>query len=96
VQPDSFYFNVIPFAEDVREFQFPSFSSFPASCQPNKQQLESAANFIKMLDLAPDGKKEILLPDFTPNPVLAVVHFPCYLVYLKVNHLIYPIMYKLV
>ncbi|WJX49311.1 ATP-dependent DNA helicase II subunit 2 [Trifolium repens] len=69
--PDSFYFNVLPFAEDVREFQFPSFSSFPASCQPNKQQLESAANFIKMLDLAPDGKKEILLPDFTPNPVLA-------------------------
>ncbi|GAU38607.1 hypothetical protein TSUD_266470, partial [Trifolium subterraneum] len=69
--PDSFYFNVLPFAEDVREFQFPSFSSFPASCQPNKQQLESAANFIKMLDLAPDGKKEVLLPDFTPNPVLA-------------------------
>jgi hypothetical protein len=49
-----------------------------------------------MLDLAPDGKNEVLLPDFTPNPVLAVVHFPCYLVYLKVNHLIYPIMYKLV
>ncbi|PNY13475.1 ATP-dependent DNA helicase 2 subunit ku80-like protein [Trifolium pratense] len=66
--PDSFYFNILPFAEDVREFQFPSFSSFPALCQPNKQQLESAANFIKMLDLAPDGKKEVLLPDFTPNP----------------------------
>ncbi|XP_012574811.2 ATP-dependent DNA helicase 2 subunit KU80-like isoform X1 [Cicer arietinum] len=69
--PDSFYFNVLPFAEDVREFQFPSFSNFPASCQPNEQQLESAANFIKMLDLAPDGKKEILIPDFTSNPVLA-------------------------
>ncbi|CAL5211059.1 unnamed protein product [Lathyrus oleraceus] len=69
--PDSFYFNVLPFAEDVREFQFPSFTNFPASCQPNKQQLESAANFIKMLDLAPDGEKEVLLPDFTPNPVLA-------------------------
>lgn len=69
--PDSFYFNILPFADDVREFQFPSFSSFPASCQPNEQQLESAANFIKMLDLAPDGKQEVLLPDFTPNPVLA-------------------------
>ncbi|CAK8575064.1 unnamed protein product [Lathyrus sativus] len=69
--PDSFYFNVLPFAEDVREFQFSSFTNFPVSCQPNKQQLESAANFIKMLDLAPDGEKEVLLPDFTPNPVLA-------------------------
>lgn len=72
MQPDSFYFNVLPFAEDVREFQFPSFTDFPASCQPNEQQLESAANFIKMLDLAPPGKEEVLLPDFTPNPVLEV------------------------
>ncbi|KAJ1440679.1 SPOC-like, C-terminal domain superfamily [Sesbania bispinosa] len=68
--PDSFYFNVLPFAEDVREFQFPSFTNFPASCQPNEQQLESAANLVKMLDLAPHGKEEVLQPDFTPNPVL--------------------------
>ncbi|KAJ4976962.1 hypothetical protein NE237_002068 [Protea cynaroides] len=68
--PDSFYFNVLPFAEDVREFQFPSFSSFPSSWQPNEQQQEAADNLVKMLDLAPPGKEEALHPDFTPNPVL--------------------------
>ncbi|CAJ1949838.1 unnamed protein product [Sphenostylis stenocarpa] len=68
--PDSFYLNVLPFAEDVREFQFPSFSNLPASWQPNGQQLEAAANLIKTLDLAPHGQEEVLLPDFTPNPVL--------------------------
>ncbi|RQO86986.1 hypothetical protein POPTR_002G148200v4 [Populus trichocarpa] len=68
--PDSFYFNVLPFAEDVREFQFPSFSNFPASWLPNEQQQEAADNLVKMLDLAPSGKQEALLPDFTPNPIL--------------------------
>jgi ATP-dependent DNA helicase 2 subunit 2 len=69
-QPDSFYFNVLPFAEDVREFQFPSFNNFPASWQPNEQQQEAADNLVKMLDLAPSGKEEALQPEFTPNPVL--------------------------
>lgn len=59
--------------EDVREFQFPSFSNFPASWQPNEQQQEAADNLVKMLDLAPSGKREILQPDFTPNPVLEVL-----------------------
>ncbi|KAL5564347.1 hypothetical protein UlMin_027511 [Ulmus minor] len=68
--PDSFYFNVLPFAEDVREFQFPSFNNFPSSCQPNDQQQEAADNFVRMLDLAPSGKAEALQPDITPNPVL--------------------------
>ncbi|QHO25243.1 ATP-dependent DNA helicase 2 subunit [Arachis hypogaea] len=68
--PDSFYFNVLPFAEDVREFQFPSFSKFPAALQPNQQQLEAASNLVEMLDLAPCGKEKALLPDLTPNPVL--------------------------
>lgn len=67
---DSFYFNVLPFAEDVREFQFPSFSNFPVSWQPNEQQQEAADNLVKMLDLAPSGKGEILQPELTPNPVL--------------------------
>ncbi|KAJ8748966.1 hypothetical protein K2173_013404 [Erythroxylum novogranatense] len=70
VQPDSFYFNVLPFTEDVREFLFPSFSSFPAACQPTEQQQEAADNLVKMLDLAPAGRQEALPPDFTPNPVL--------------------------
>uniref|UniRef100_K7KX46 Ku domain-containing protein n=1 Tax=Glycine max TaxID=3847 RepID=K7KX46_SOYBN len=41
-----------------------------ASWQPNGQQLEATANLIKKLDLAPHGQEEVLLPDFTPNPVL--------------------------
>ena len=56
----------------MREFQFPYFTNFPASWQPNEQQLEGAANLVKSLDLAPHGKEEVLLPDFTPNPVLEV------------------------
>ncbi|RVX00939.1 ATP-dependent DNA helicase 2 subunit KU80 [Vitis vinifera] len=68
--PDSFYFNVLPYAEDVREFQFPSFSNLPASWQPNEEQQEAADNLVKMLDLAPSGSRETLLPDLTPNPVL--------------------------
>lgn len=74
-QPDSFYFNVLPFAEDVREFQFPSFSNFPA---PNELQQEAVDNFVRMFDLAPSGQEEALLPDFTPNPVLEVlIHKIC-------------------
>ncbi|PON67235.1 Ku [Parasponia andersonii] len=68
--PDSFYFNVLPFAEDVREFQFTSFSNLPASRQPTEQQQEAADRFVQMFDLAPSVKEESLLPDFTPNPVL--------------------------
>ncbi|KAJ4727118.1 ATP-dependent DNA helicase 2 subunit KU80 [Melia azedarach] len=68
--PDSFYFNVLPFAEDIREFQFPSFNNFPMLWQPNEKQQEAADILVKMLDLAPSGKPETLLPEFTPNPVL--------------------------
>ncbi|XP_076945842.1 ATP-dependent DNA helicase 2 subunit KU80-like [Bidens hawaiensis] len=67
---DSFYFNVLPFAEDVREFQFPSFNSLPVSLQPSAEQQEAADKLVMMLDLAPAGKEESLLPEFTPNPVL--------------------------
>ncbi|GMI66917.1 ARABIDOPSIS THALIANA KU80 HOMOLOG [Hibiscus trionum] len=75
--PDSFYFNVLPFAEDLREYQFPSFNSFPASWQPNEQQQKAADELVQMLDLAPSGKEETLLPEFTPNPVLE--RFYCHL-----------------
>ncbi|XP_019189359.1 PREDICTED: ATP-dependent DNA helicase 2 subunit KU80 [Ipomoea nil] len=68
--PDSLYFNALPFAEDVREFQFPSFSNLPSSMLPNEQQQEAADNLVKMLDLAPSDSQEALLPEFTPNPVL--------------------------
>ncbi|KAK1394041.1 ATP-dependent DNA helicase 2 subunit KU80 [Heracleum sosnowskyi] len=68
--PDSFYLNVLPFVEDVREFQFPSFSNLPSSMLPNNEQQEAADNLVKMLELAPTGKAECLQPEFTPNPVL--------------------------
>eukprot|EP00268_Persea_americana_P001015 TRINITY_DN10302_c0_g3_i2.p1 TRINITY_DN10302_c0_g3~~TRINITY_DN10302_c0_g3_i2.p1 ORF type:complete len:587 (+),score=125.01 TRINITY_DN10302_c0_g3_i2:1336-3096(+) len=68
--PDSFYFNVLPFAEDVREFQFPSFSDLPLSWQPNERQQEAADKLVMMLDLMPSGREEVLQPDLTPNPVL--------------------------
>ncbi|VAH96463.1 unnamed protein product [Triticum turgidum subsp. durum] len=68
--PDSFYFNILPFAEDIRDFPFRSFSSLPPSSQPTEEQQEAADNLVKMLDLAPPGREEILRPDFTPNPML--------------------------
>lgn len=83
-QPDSFYFNVLLFAEDVREFQFPSFSNFPVSWQPNEQQQEAADNLVKMLDLAPSGKVEILQPELTPNPALEVLNICGYFGFLDV------------
>ncbi|WCJ22843.1 ATP-dependent DNA helicase 2 subunit KU80 [Euphorbia peplus] len=67
---DSFIFNVLPFAEDVREFQFPSLNNPPAAWQPNDKQQEAADNLVLMLDLAPPGKEEALMPEFTPNPIL--------------------------
>ena len=75
MQPDSFYFNVLPFIEDVREYQFPSFDSLPVSMQPNEQQQKAADEFVQMLNLAPSGKEEALFPDFTPNPVLEVLKY---------------------
>lgn len=90
MQPDSFYLNVLPFAEDIREFQFPSFSNFPASWKPNGQQLEAAANLIKTLDLAPHGQAEVLLPDFTSNPVLEVLILSTriFLVYILISSVV--------
>ncbi|KAL5218549.1 hypothetical protein ABZP36_019233 [Zizania latifolia] len=68
--PDSFYLNILPFAEDIREFQFRSFSNLPSSSRPTEEQQEAADKLVKMLDLAPPGREEILKPDFTPNPML--------------------------
>ncbi|KAF3631207.1 hypothetical protein FXO38_20919 [Capsicum annuum] len=70
--PDSFYFNVLPFAEDAREFHFPSFSHLPSSMHPNEKKQEAADKLVHMLYLAPPEKQEVLPRDFTPNPVLEV------------------------
>ncbi|PHT73313.1 hypothetical protein T459_24098 [Capsicum annuum] len=70
--PDSFYFNVLPFAEDAREFHFPSFSHLPSSMHPNEKKQEAADKLVHMLYLAPPEKQEVLPRDFTPNPVLEI------------------------
>lgn len=64
---------MLPFAEDVREFQFPSLRNLPSSMQPNEQQQEAADKLVQMLDLAPAGKEELLPPNLTPNPILEVL-----------------------
>lgn len=64
---------MLPFAEDVREFQFPSFSNLPSSMQPNEQQQDAADKLVQMLDLAPADGEEVLPPDLTPNPALEVL-----------------------
>lgn len=63
----------------MREYQFPSFSNLPSYLQPNQQQLEATDNLVKMLDLAPDGEEKVLLPEFTPNPILEVYILLMYL-----------------
>lgn len=67
---DGFYFNVIPFLDDMREFRFTSFSSMPESLQPSCEQQEAAYNLVRMLDLSPSEDEELLQPEQTINPVL--------------------------
>ncbi|KAG0556988.1 hypothetical protein KC19_11G093300 [Ceratodon purpureus] len=67
---DGFYFNVIPYDDDIRAFQFKSFSSVPEPLQPNIDQQEAADNLVRMLDLSPDGDEELLQPEHTVNPIL--------------------------
>lgn len=57
----------------MREFQFPSFSNLPSSMLPNEQQQEAADKLVRMLDLAPTGREEVLQPNLTPNPGLEVL-----------------------
>ncbi|EFJ38580.1 hypothetical protein SELMODRAFT_74928, partial [Selaginella moellendorffii] len=67
---DSFYFNIVPFAEDIREFGFASFDDRPASQLPSKQQEEATDLLVQMLDLSPSDSVESLQPEKTSNPVL--------------------------
>lgn len=71
-QPDCFYFNILPFMEDAREFPFSSLDTLPLNLQPSLSQQEAADNFVKLFDLAPSDQEEILLPERTLNPVLQV------------------------
>ena len=65
---------MLPFAEDVREFQFPSFNNFPSSWLPSKEQQDAADDLVNMFDLVSQRRGEILAPDLMPNPVLEVFY----------------------
>lgn len=67
---DGFYFNVIPFADDIREYPFTSFNTLPEALQPSEVQQKAADNLVHMLDLAPAENREMLQPDGTMNPIL--------------------------
>ncbi|KAL2644979.1 hypothetical protein R1flu_012566 [Riccia fluitans] len=67
---DCFYFNIIPFSEDLREFAFASFKDRPAGQQPTRLQQETADALVQMMDLCPSPGDEILKPENTVNPVL--------------------------
>lgn len=93
-QADGFYFNVIPFADDMREFQFKSFSSAPESLQPSVEQQAAADNLVRMLDLSPDDDEELLQPEQTVNPILQVrVIVPK--VFVLVQMLVHPLKHHL-
>ena len=51
-QPDAFYFNALPFAEDIREFYFPPLESLPANQQPTPVQLRAAEELVRSLTVA--------------------------------------------
>ena len=51
-QPDAFFFNALPFAEDIREFYFPSLESLPANQQPTPVQLRAAEELVRSLTVA--------------------------------------------
>ena len=50
---DFLLFNTIPFAEDIRDYIFPSFFTLAPKLQPSDAQLTAAENLIKSMDLAP-------------------------------------------
>eukprot|EP00850_Spirogloea_muscicola_P013604 SM000093S24415 [mRNA] locus=s93:91019:95736:- [translate_table: standard] len=69
--PDCFHFNVLPFAEDIREF---AFSSFDEKRKPTSEQFEIARTLVRKLDLGPSNvKEESYKPEDTVNP--AIQHF---------------------
>ncbi|KAG6547300.1 hypothetical protein Mapa_011237 [Marchantia paleacea] len=67
---DCFYFNNIPFSEDLREFAFASFKDRPSTQQPTRLQQEAADALVQMMELAPYPGEEFLMPERTANPVL--------------------------
>ncbi|BBN01736.1 ATP-dependent DNA helicase 2 subunit 2 [Marchantia polymorpha subsp. ruderalis] len=67
---DCFYFNNIPFSEDLREFAFASFKDRPSTQQPTRLQQEAADALVQMMDLVPYPGQEFLMPERTVNPVL--------------------------
>ncbi|GMH32617.1 hypothetical protein BSKO_00451 [Bryopsis sp. KO-2023] len=66
---DCFVMNILPFAEDVRNYPFASFQSKP-DLIPSETQLNAAQKVIDAMDLTSHGDHEKLCPDSTVNPIL--------------------------
>lgn len=79
---------MIPFADDMREFHFDSFTSAPDALQPSEAQQEAADNLVRMLDLSPEGGDELLQPEHTVNPVLQVSIVPHIQFTMKISSLL--------
>ncbi|GBG79817.1 hypothetical protein CBR_g30081 [Chara braunii] len=75
--PDTLLFNVLPFAEDIREYTFPSLTSFPQEILPTEAEIAAAEKLICSMDLATRGREEALRPETTLNPLLQ--RFYCFL-----------------
>eukprot|EP00011_Vannellida_sp_DIVA3-517-6-12_P007195 CAMPEP_0114621812 /NCGR_PEP_ID=MMETSP0168-20121206/9418_1 /TAXON_ID=95228 ORGANISM="Vannella sp., Strain DIVA3 517/6/12" /NCGR_SAMPLE_ID=MMETSP0168 /ASSEMBLY_ACC=CAM_ASM_000044 /LENGTH=721 /DNA_ID=CAMNT_0001833015 /DNA_START=11 /DNA_END=2176 /DNA_ORIENTATION=- len=73
-----FYYHKLPFAEDIRQYQFPPLDPTRAkqSAVPSPEQVQAAENLINALDLSVAGEDEygdtteVLKPKHTYNPVL--------------------------
>eukprot|EP00271_Cylindrocystis_brebissonii_P020640 TRINITY_DN6925_c0_g1_i1.p1 TRINITY_DN6925_c0_g1~~TRINITY_DN6925_c0_g1_i1.p1 ORF type:complete len:740 (+),score=127.18 TRINITY_DN6925_c0_g1_i1:23-2242(+) len=75
-QVDAFVLNILPFAEDIREYVFPSFNDAPANQQPSTSQREAADRLVSAMSLVverrdlPGMEVEQVKPEETANPVL--------------------------
>lgn len=73
-----FYYHKLPFAEDIRQYQFPPLDPTRAkqSAVPSPEQVQAAEELINSLDLSCAGEDEygdtteVLKPKHTYNPVL--------------------------
>ena len=64
-----FYFNLLPFSEDIRDFAFGTFEQNP-NLKITPTQKEATKNLVSSMRLKTADEDEILDPDFTFNPIL--------------------------
>ena len=72
-QPDVFLMNAAPFADDIREFTFGSFSS-KDTLKPSEKQMEIMAQIVQDGARMQHDEEEKLQTDLTSNPILHRFH----------------------